>query len=447
MPTAKVATGGAAAMARTVRDAKLETRTARAALKASGKPYYRAIDEGLHLGYRKGKTGGKWVFRRYIGDQSYAVETIGNADDTLDADGAIILSFAQAQSEARKRFTEAKREAAGLPATEAGPYLVRDAIADYLSWLDVHRKSGRVVRWSAEASILPELGDKQCAKLTADDIRRWMEKAAKEPARLRTKKGERQRYRQVEPEHREEETRRRRATANRKLVILKAALNMAWRAHKVPSDGAWRAVEPFPETDVARLRYLTVAECMRLINAANPDLRKMLQAALLTGCRYAELAALVAADFNPDSGTLHIRISKSGKGRHVVLTQEGIDFFSSLSAGRFPQDRLLVKDAGGRWLKSHQHRPMQEACLRARIEPPASFHVMRHTWASLTIMNGAPLMVVARNLGHVDTRMVEKHYGHLSPSYVADAIRAAAPRFGIEAGNVVPLETTIRDAG
>ena len=47
-------------------------------------------------------------------------------------------------------------------------------------------------------------------------------------------------------------------------------------------------------------------------------------------------------------------------------------------------------------------------------------------------MGGVPLMVVAKNLGHVDTRMVEKHYGHLAPSYIADAIRAGAPRFGIK---------------
>ena len=53
----------------------------------------------------------------------------------------------------------------------------------------------------------------------------------------------------------------------------------------------------------------------------------------------------------------------------------------------------------------------------------------RHTWASLTIMAGAPLMVVAINLGHRDTRMVEKHYGRLAPSYIADAIRSGAPRF------------------
>ena len=45
-------------------------------------------------------------------------------------------------------------------------------------------------------------------------------------------------------------------------------------------------------------------------------------------------------------------------------------------------------------------------------------------------MNGVPLLVVAKNLGHVDTRMVERHYGHLAPSYIADAIRAGAPKFG-----------------
>ena len=51
---------------------------------------------------------------------------------------------------------------------------------------------------------------------------------------------------------------------------------------------------------------------------------------------------------------------------------------------------------------------------------------------ALAIMNGAPLIVVAKNLGHGDTRMVEQHYGHLAPCYVADAIRAAAPRFGFK---------------
>jgi integrase len=75
---------------------------------------------------------------------------------------------------------------------------------------------------------------------------------------------------------------------------------------------------------------------------------------------------------------------------------------------------------------------MADAVMRAKIKPAISFHGLRHTWASHAVMNGMPLMVFARNLGHVDTRMVEKHYGHLAPSYIADAVRAGAPKFGFK---------------
>ena len=43
------------------------------------------------------------------------------------------------------------------------------------------------------------------------------------------------------------------------------------------------------------------------------------------------------------------------------------------------------------------------------------------------VRKGAPLMVVAHALGHADTRMAEKHYAHLAPSYVAETIRRMAP--------------------
>jgi integrase len=123
-----------------------------------------------------------------------------------------------------------------------------------------------------------------------------------------------------------------------------------------------------------------------------------------------------------------------------VLTEEGIELLKGMVAGRDGRVPLLLKAGGGIWLKSHQTRPMAEACKNAKITPAINFHAIRHTYASLMIMNGAPLMVVARNLGHADTRMVEKHYGHLSASYVAEAVRASAPRFGmVPKSNLVPV--------
>jgi integrase len=94
---------------------------------------------------------------------------------------------------------------------------------------------------------------------------------------------------------------------------------------------------------------------------------------------------------------------------------------------------------GREWRESEQTRPMAAAVEAAKIKPSIGFHGLRHTWASLAVMNGTPLLVVAKALGHSDTRMVEKHYGHLAPSYIADAIHAGAPRFGIAEPNVRPL--------
>ena len=111
-------------MVRSVRDANLDSRTARSRLKARGKPYYRTIEPGLHLGYRKSLSGaGKWVVRQYEGEQAYTVETIATADDNADADGVAILDFRQAQEKARERMVTRAHAAAG----KAGPYLVADA--------------------------------------------------------------------------------------------------------------------------------------------------------------------------------------------------------------------------------------------------------------------------------------------------------------------------------
>jgi len=173
-----------------------------------------------------------------------------------------------------------------------------------------------------------------------------------------------------------------------------------------------------------------------------PDpLRTIVRGALFTGARYSELARLHVADFHRDSGTVLVRTSKAGKVRHIELTAEGLDFFREITAGRAGVEFLFHRN-GAPWGKSHRQRPLVEACRVAKIRPAASFHTLRHTYASLMVMDSVPLMVVARNLGHTDTRMVEKHYGHLATSYVREAIRAAKPLGIGDAANVVPISGT-----
>lgn len=418
-------------MPRTVQDTNVSTRAARLRLKRSDTPYYRAIDPGLHIGYRRHIDGGRWVVRARIGD-AYKVETIGTADDIADADGVAVLSFGQAQERARQRRVELMRASEGLPEQD-GPYSVAEAIADYVTSLEQEGRNDRTVRDTRMAMglhVLPKLGGVRVDRLTTSQLKAWLSAMAKAAPLLRTKAGKKQGHRAVDMKD-DEVRRKRRAAANRILTYLKAALNLAWRNNRVSNDKAWRAVQPFKGANAARVRYLQIEECRRLIAGCPDDeFRELVQGGLLTGARYSELARLEPADFNADVGTLAVRRSKSGKPRHVVLTDEGRAFFADLVKRASNRDLLFVQANGGSWRTSQQHRPMKAACEAAGLKP-AGYHVLRHTWASHAVMNGVPLLVVSRNLGHRDTRMVEKHYGHLAPSYEADAIRAGAPRFGI----------------
>ena len=229
---------------------------------------------------------------------------------------------------------------------------------------------------------------------------------AKAPARIRTKPGKKKRFKAGDDP---EQVRRRKSTANRILTILKAALNRAWRDGLTPSDSAWKRVEPFEAVDAARVRFLTLGEATRLINAAAPDFRLLVRGALETGARYGELAALTVADF--DGRTIAVMQSKSGRPRRIVLTSDGAKFFKSLTVGRAGTERLFKKADGSPWLPSHQAAPMKAACANAGLTA-VNFHALRHAYASLCVMNGISLLIVAGNLGHSSTRMCEKHYAH-----------------------------------
>ncbi len=419
-------------MARTLQDSRLSTRTERLRLAPRGKPYYRAIDPGLHLGYRRNaRVSGVWVLRFYLGNERYLVEKLGVADDYGDADGLTILNYAQAQAKARARAAALVRVSAGLAAA-TGPYTVKHAIDDYLIWLEQHRKtaSAKDARQRADSLIVPTLGDLDCATLTPAILRHWLQTLATSPARLRSGA--------PRPLAEDSEAiRRRKATANRTLTVLKAALNHAYQEGAIHSAESWRRVKPYPAVTAARLRFLTMAEARRLIAVCPIDFRALVETALATGARYGELTRLTVADYDPASGTVQILESKSGNGRRVVLTDEGNALVARLAGGRAADERLLRRADGLPWGSGHQQRPMARACKAAGIDPPLSFHGLRHTYASLAVMNNMPLLVLAANLGHRSTRMVEQHYGHLAESFITETIRAKAPRFNPEPGDKV----------
>jgi hypothetical protein len=248
-------------MSGTVKHARLESQSARARLKRGRQPHWQALVEGkVHLGWQcwKGEPVGRWLLRRYIGNGKYRVQALGRADDAARADGADVLSFEQAKAKAHAMV--ASPEAAN----GNGPIVrltVRQAMHRYIDFK--HQKGQPVGDLISRTNvhILPTLGDLVVSELTAEQLRRWLATMAATPAQRRAK-GSKPQFR-PEPTT-DEEHRQRRASANRVLTMLKAALNHAYDEGHVASRDAWgRRLAPFEKVDAARVRYLTVAEAER----------------------------------------------------------------------------------------------------------------------------------------------------------------------------------------
>lgn len=402
-------------MARKIRDTDLDTRTARGKLEIRGRLHYRRIESNLAIGYRRlrGKSG-TWTARIYTGDGEYAFEVIGTADDNSDADGITVYSFDQAVARARQHHTERANQAAGIH----GPLTVEAAMAAYVKHLDANGKNVDQLERIAAKYIIPLLGKQEVGKLTSEDLNDWKKRVAAMPAKGKRKF----------------DADARKSSANGTLGKLRAALNLAFHNGKVPSNNAWAAkkVPKFKGVDRSRVCFLSVAESKRLINAASDEFRPMVAAALQTGCRYSELCGLKVKDLDSENMTLFISHTKNGRSRHVNLTDEGVALFENLAAGRRANDPLIRRNDELPFNTSQQVRRMKDACKNARIDS-IGFHGLRHTFASTLIKAGVPLKYVAESLGHTSIAMVEKHYGHLLKSHVAETIRANVPSYGFVA--------------
>jgi integrase len=415
------------------------SREARKRLSQRKEPYFMELGNGLLLGYYKGKKGGTWKARAPQTDSSkssfYADSKLGHADDAGEGLG---LSCQQAQAAALEWFKGAYKQRKAGEEDHSGK-TVADCVEPYIRHLcrkrqlapdSVEAKQKMAhTRAAITAHILPTLGSTRLADVQHAKLVSWRDALADAQARVRSKNGAQAAFRTVDASD-ADAVRKRQATANRVLTILKAMLNHArGQLRWMKSDDEWRFVKPFGKVDVPKVRFLTGAEVISLVECCQPDFRKLVQAALMTGTRYGELTALKSQHVDLQEGHIYIEKSKNGEARYVHLNDEGINLFASLAANSNSQDALFLKANGKPWMKSEQKRPMDKACETAGVED-VTFHILRHTYASHAMMNGMPLEVLQKQLGHADLRMTMRHYAHLCDTYKQKSVRANAPSFG-----------------
>jgi integrase len=388
----------------------IDTREKRKSLETRDRPYYRDVSKGIAVGYRKGISGGTWSIRTFSAGRYYK-RHVGLADDTAPADGVTVFAWRDVARIALAQPTKS--------AELAGRCSVADAVEDYFNSRSANSRSAESVNIDKTKlkAFTARFGGRQVSELTTRDLQAWRDRLASPPPEDQ----------ELTEAQRREYLRAAQATANRIWSICRAALNSAFRNGRVDSDIAWRRIRPFKGVDEPRRRFLSVSEANSLLGACDGRFRDLVHAALLTGLRPGELTRLVVGQFQQTR--IEVAQGKTGRGRFVPLTTQGMTLFKRLVKGRGADDLLLPNREGKQWTRIQISREMRAACADAKLETPAVFYDLRRRYGSLLATAHPNDATIAHALGHSDTRMTRRHYAHLLDATVAAEVQAKLPIF------------------
>ena len=213
------------------------------------------------------------------------------------------------------------------------------------------------------------------------------------------------------------------ASANRTLTALKAALNFAVSNRQVPAAARieWADVKPYKHASKRRELFLDLEQRRALIAASDGALRDLIEAHALTGARPGELVNARRRQFDARTGS----ITLAGKvgARTVPLSAPAAALFARLSKSKLPAARLLVRDDSKPWAHSDLDELVKAAATKAKLPSATVLYTLRHSFITEALVGGMATLDVARLVG-TSVNMIEKHYGHL----VASAARERLDR-------------------
>ena len=213
-------------------------------------------------------------------------------------------------------------------------------------------------------------------------------------------------------------------TINRYFAALRHILNLAIAESYLVTNPV-KGVRFFPEP-TGRLKFLTEVEIARLREYLSPEHWAVVAFSIETGLRLSEQFHARWDCMNTEQGILTIPLSISGKTRHVILSESAISIVGGLSSWThspflFPSPLIPGQAMQGRNFVVKIYEP---ALKQAGIEG-ATWHTLRHTFASRAVMAGVDIRSVQELMGHSTITMTMR-YAHLSPAHLRTAVNKAS---------------------
>lgn len=229
------------------------------------------------------------------------------------------------------------------------------------------------------------------------------------------------------------------ADVNRKIAYLRAVVNAVFDEYRWFGDKASSPLYRFLPGEVERLRYLKPEEVMRLVDKLPEHYGAMARFAVATGLRRGNVMEMKWEDV--DLGSRSVTIPgirmKNGELLRIPLNEMAVQVLRS-QAEKSPTLVFPLPDGSEAYEIPSK---VWGLALREAGLKNVRWHDLRHTWASLSRQNGAPLEVIQELGGWKDSRMVMR-YSHLNIDHLyehAGALDRAFSTNTAQASQVVPL--------
>lgn len=223
----------------------------------------------------------------------------------------------------------------------------------------------------------------------------------------------------------------------RKSAALKSFFKYLYLEKTIPHNLAEEIETPKKEKSLPK--YLTIEEIDRLLDAPKVKTlngcrdKAMLETLYATGMRVSELVELKISQVNTEMAYVRC-IGKGNKERLVPLGQaaiEALDYYTEHCrrkiANYWQSDYLFLNKQGDKMTRQGFWKNLKKYGRLAGITSPLTPHVLRHSFATHLLQNGADLRAIQEMLGHVDIATTQI-YTHLLDEKKFEQYKSSHPR-------------------
>lgn len=161
-------------------------------------------------------------------------------------------------------------------------------------------------------------------------------------------------------------------------------------------------------------KVLTEEEVTALLRTVdNLKHRCLLMLIYSAGLRLGEVINLRLSDLQPERNRLFVRSGKGNKDRCTILSPKVWQHLKSYLDVHTPVEWVFEGGNGGQYSERSVQELFSRAKMRSMINPHATVHTLRHSFATHLLEKGVDLRYIQELLGHASTKTTEI-YAHIT---------------------------------